>query len=186
MRKILFVALCLICVAATARPIHAQLKKPAVTGNIVNDIKTDLNNNPATTTASQSGNILNQLRAKFTKDVSDDLNSALTLAQQVPAGCATTPPTVTACTQADTTAIPCYQALIALNGVINSYTPPADKPHVISDLEQLRIVARTVQSTNFKDACAPLVQDIQSQANQLVASVLGIVAGSAKIGLAIP
>lgn len=140
----------------------------------------------STASASQSGDILAQLRAKFTADVTSDLNSALALAQQVPAGCAASPPTVTACGPADSTAVPCYQALISLNGVINSYTPPVDKPHVISDLEQLRIVARTVQSTNFKDACAPLVQDIQSQANQLVASVLGIVSGAAKIGLAVP
>ena len=136
--------------------------------------------------AAESGDILSKLRAKFTADLNADLTSALALAQAVPTGCAATPPTQTACAPADTTAIPCYQALLSLNSVINSYTPPDGKPHVISDLEQLRIINRTVQSTNFKDACAPLVQDIQSQANQLIASVLSIVGGAAKIGIAIP
>jgi len=177
MKRILIIALALLI----AGPALGQVKRKdalGVPGGIIGL--------PASAPVAESGNILTQLRAKFTKDVTDDLNSALTLAQQIPAGCTATPPTTTACTQADTTAIPCYQALISLNGVINSYTPPTDKPHVISDLEQLRIVARTVQSTNFKDACAPLVQDIQSQANQLIASILGIIGGAAKIGIAIP
>lgn len=187
-----------ICLVLLAAPSYAQTKRPHVTGNPIADIKADVADQKGTTvtTASDAGNVLNQLRAKFTVDVTADLNSALALAQQTPAGCTATAPVGTAptattaapatCVQADTTAIPCYQALISLNGVINSYTPPPDKPHVISDLEQLRIVARTVQSTNFKDACAPLVQDIQAQANQLVASVLGIISGAAKIGIAIP
>jgi hypothetical protein len=179
-------AVILIALLAIPTIASAQLKKPALTGNLQNDI--DNLNGPKTVTATSQNatDILNQLRAKFTADVTSDLTSALTLAQQVPAGCSATPPTATACVVADATAVPCYQALISLNGVINSYVPPADKPHVISDLEQLRIVARTIQSTNFKDACAPLVQDIQAQANQLVASVLGIVSGAAKIGLVLP
>ena len=173
-------------------PSFAQAPRPGlhVTGNPIADVKADVKDasggKVVTATSGNAGDILSQLRTKFTADLTTDLNSALTLAQQIPSGCSTTPPTTTACAQADTTAVPCYQALIALNGVINSYTPPADKPHVISDLEQLRIVARTIQSTNFKDACAPLVQDIQAQANQLVASVLGIIGGAAKIGIAIP
>ena len=178
MRKFLIAGLALLL----AGPALAQARKPDALGVPGGIIHAPI----ASTTAAGSGDILTQLRAKFTKDVTDDLNSALTLAQQVPVGCSATPPTQNACAQADTTAIPCYQALISLNGVINSYTPPDGKPHVISDLEQLRIVARTIQSTNFKDACAPLVQDIQSQANQLIASVLSIVGGAAKIGLAIP
>ena len=173
MRKLLILALCLLAVPALGQ----GRKKDAlgIPGGIIGT--------QSSTTAGDSGNVLAQLRAKFTADVTADLNSALALAQQVPTGCTATPPTATACTPADSTAIPCYQALISLNGVINSYTPPTDKPHVISDLEQLRIVARTVQSTNFKDACAPLVQDVQSQANQLIASVLGIISGTAKIGI---
>lgn len=170
---------------------HAQTRLPHVTGRPIEDIKADVQDAKGgakitTATSQNAGDILNQLRAKFSADVTGDLTSALALAQMVPAGCSATPPTTTACAPSDTTAIPCYQALISLNGVINSYTPPTDKPHVISDLEQLRIVARTIQSTNFKDACAPLVQDLQAQANQLVASVLGIVSGAAKIGIALP
>ena len=168
-----FIAMAACMIAMT--PAAAQgIKRPAVTGNVVNDLHTDFASTAKTTTATSqnAGDILNQLRAKFSADLTGDLTSALALANQEPAGCTAQPPTQTACSPADTTAIPCYQALISLNGVINSYTPPTDKPHVISDLEQLRIVARTIQSTNFKDACAPLVQDIQAQANQLVASVL--------------
>ena len=167
-----------------AGPAIAQIR-PHVTGNPIADVKADIADATGNK-AAPSGGILAQLRAKFTADLTSDLNSALALAQQVPAGCSATPPTTTVCTQADTTAIPCYQALITLNGIVNSYTPPATGAHVISDLEQLRIVNRTIQSTNFKDACAPLVQDIQSQANQLIVSILGIVGGAAKIGIAIP
>ena len=186
MKKLIIVIVCLLSTSA-----FAQIKKPHITGNPLQDIQSDINDAKSgtqTVPASGAGDILSQLRAKFTADVTSDLNSALALARQVPAACTATPVNVTniSCAPADTTAIPCYQALISLNGVINSYTPPPEKPHVISDLEQLRIVARTVQSTNFKDACAPLVQDIQSQANQLVASVLGIISGAAKIGIAIP
>ena len=179
MRKVLALAICLLALPAFAQTKPVKKDLLGVPGGIIGA--------QSATTASESGNVLQQLRAKFTADVTADLTSALALAQAQPAGCTATPPTqTTGCGAADTTAVPCYQALISLNGVINSYTPPTDKPHVISDLEQLRIVARTVQSTNFKDACAPLVQDIQSQANQLIASVLGIVSGAAKIGLAIP
>ena len=185
MKKIIAIIVALIAIPTIA---NAQLKKPALTGNLPADLHTDFSNAAKTTTATSqnAGDILNQLRAKFSADLTGDLTSALALANQVPAGCSATPPTQTSCAPADTTAVPCYQALISLNGVINSYTPPTDKPHVISDLEQLRIVARTIQSTNFKDACAPLVQDISAQANQLVASVLGIVSGAAKIGLVLP
>lgn len=192
MKKLLAIALCLIALPALAQ---APRARPHITGNPIEDIKADIQDAQGNkvTTAAGAGNILQQLRAKFTADLTADLTSALALAQQLPPGCGTpasptsipTPPP-SSCTAADTTAIPCYQALISLNTVVNSYTPPTDKPHVISDLEQLRIVARTIQSTNFKDACAPLVQDIQSQANQLIASIFAIVGGAAKIGIAIP
>lgn len=171
-----------------AMPAFGQTR-PHITGNPINDIKADIaDQKTKVVAASGAGDVLAQLRAKFTADLNADLTSALALAQAVPAGCTATPQTVTgtACTAADTTAIPCYQSLLSLNSVVNSYTPPADKPHVISDLEQLRIVARTIQSSGFKDSCAPLVQDIQAQANQLIASVLAIVGGAAKIGIAIP
>jgi len=175
MKRILIAVLAL----AIAGPALGQVKKRdalGVPGGIIG----------SETPAAESGNILTKLRAKFTADLNADLTSALALAQAQPSGCTSTPPTQTSCVAADTTAVPCYQALLSLNSVINSYTPPTDKAHVISDLEQLRIINRTVQSTNFKDACAPLVQDIQSQANQLIASVLSIVGGAAKIGIAIP
>jgi hypothetical protein len=178
MKKALLLALALL-----ALPAFAQ-SRLHITGNPVADVQADLKD--AKATPGSPVNLLAQLRAKFTADLTADLTSALTLAQQVPAGCSAPPPTVTACAVADSTAIPCYQALISLNGVINSYTPPADKAHVISDLEQMRIVARTIQSTNFRDACAPLVQDVNSQANQLVAQIFGIIGGAAKIGIALP
>lgn len=177
-------------VIALAPSALAQSRQLHATGRPVEDIRADVQDarGPRQTVATSAniGDILNQLRSKFTKDLNDDLNSALALAQQVPAGCSATPPTATNCSPADTTAVPCYQALLSLNGIVNSYTPPSDKPHLISDLEQLRIINRTIQSTNFKDACAPLVQDIQSQANQLISSVLAIVGGAAKIGVVIP
>jgi hypothetical protein len=186
MKRILLAA----AIALIALPAFAQAPKPRphITGNPVEDIKADIADVTGNkVAASGAGNVLTQLRAKFTADLTADLTSALALAQAQPTGCTATPPTqTTGCGAADTTAVPCSQALISLNGVINSYTPPTDKPHVISDLEQLRIVGRAIQSTAFKDACAPLVQDINSQATQLIASILSIVGGAAKIGIAIP
>ena len=169
-----------------AGPAMGQVRKPdllGVPGGIVHAPGT------TATTAAGSGDILSQLRAKFTADLNADLTSALALAQAMPPACIATPGNVTAannCVAADTTAVPCYQALLSLNGVINSYVPPTDKPHVISDLEQLRIINRTVQSSNFRDACAPLIQDINTQVTQLVGQVLAVVGGAAKIGIALP
>ena len=176
MKKIIIIALVLLI----SGPAFAQKKDLlGVPGGIIHSAATA----PA---AEANTNVLTNLRAKFTKDLNDDLTSALTLAQQVPAGCSATPPTVTSCQPADATAIPCYQALLSLNAIINSYTPPDGKPHVISDLEQLRIVNRTIQSTNFRDACAPLIQDINTQVTQLVGQVLAVVGGAAKLGIGIP
>lgn len=166
----------------------ATIPPPAVTGNLAADIATDAANvssATATTAAgvaaqpSLSSNVaaqLQQLQAKFNAQLLADLNSALALANAKDASGAV----------ADTTAAPAYQAIINLVTLVNSFTPTPGQVSPVTELEQLRIIARTIQSQAFKDAVAPLVQDIQSQATNILASVLGIVSGAAKIGIAIP
>lgn len=164
-----------------------HLAPPAVTGNLAADIATDAANVKAATsstpsTISTSGNAasittqLQQLQAKFNAALLADLNSALTLANAKDANG----------NVADSTAAPAYQALINLVTLINSFQPTAGQVAVVTELEQLRIIARTIQSQAFKDAVAPLLQDLQSQATSILTGVLGIVGGAAKVGIAIP
>lgn len=166
----------------------AHLAPPAVTGNLAADLATDAANISAATahTAAKVAaqptlgtNVtaqLQQLQQKFNAQLLADLQSALALATAKDATGA----------EADATAAPAYQALINLVTLVNSFQPTPGQVSPVTELEQLRIIARTIQSQPFKDAVAPLLQDIQAQANQILASVLGIVGGAAKVGIAIP
>ena len=165
-----------------------HLAPPAVTGNLAADIATDAANVKAATTPASgpttpftlpTSNIsaqLQQLQAKFNATLLADLNSALVLANTKDASG----------NVADATAAPAYQALINLVTLVNSFQPTPGQVAPVTELEQLRIIARTIQSQAFKDAVAPLLQDLQSQATSILASILGIVGGAAKIGIALP
>jgi hypothetical protein len=170
-----------------------HLAPPAVTGNLAADIATDASNVKVATTATATataaasptpftlptGTIseqLQQLQAKFNATLLADLNSALTLANTKDASG----------NVADATAAPAYQALINLVTLVNSFQPTPGQVAPVTELEQLRIIARTIQSQAFKDAVAPLLQDLQSQATSILSSILGIVGGAAKIGIALP
>lgn len=171
----------------TALPAAAQraaLRKPAITGDLVKDLKTDF------AQAGPSGaDPLAALEAKFNAKLRDDLTVALAMAQQKDAQGQ----------MADSTAASCYQALLDLNGLINNLeenpsgaVKPADPTvaapaaGVVAHFEQLRILRNALQNQHFKDACAPLVQDIQASGTQLLSQILAVVGGAAKLGIVIP
>lgn len=88
---------------------------------------------------------------------------------------------------ADAAAAPCYEALIpVVTLVVNGPTPAsgvsptaamATELGVVTKVEKLRIIRIALQSTSLRNACAPLVQDVQTQIN----SVLGMGAGIARV-----
>jgi len=171
----------LIALLLLTTPAIAQVHRPALTGDLAKDLQTNFANATGRT-AGQPNDPLVQLIDKFNADLNADLTNALALASQKdPNG-----------NVADSTAIPCYQAILTLNSLINGLAvpiTPANTPanlDAITHFEKLRILKNALGNQNFKDACAPLIQDIQSTAGQLLASVLGIVGGAAKLGIAIP
>lgn len=85
---------------------------------------------------------------------------------------------------ADAAAAPCYSALIPVVQLVvngpkpkDGALPPPAEPGIVTKVEKLRIIRIALQSTNLRNACAPLVQDVQTQ----VGSVLGMGAGIARI-----
>jgi hypothetical protein len=158
-------------------PAMAQQRKDllGVPGGIVHPLT------QGTSAASTESDPLAQLAAKFNADLNSDLANALALASQKDA----------AGNVADQTAVPCYSALLNLNALINglaiAVTPTnITGPQVVSRLEKLRILKNALSNQNFKDACAPLVQDIQQTGTQFLGQVLSIVGGAAKLGIALP
>jgi hypothetical protein len=176
MKRFLLLALTL----AFAGHAEAQTRLHAPTGNVVQDAK-DLVA-PSGTSSTGSPDLLAQLQSKLNAKVAADLQAALAMAQQKDASGAI----------ADPTAAPCYQALLDLNTLVNSIhatstaSGAALDVGVVAHFEQLRLVRNALQSQKFKDACAPLVQDIQTSAVNLVGQVLAVVGGAAKLGIVIP
>jgi len=156
----------------------------APTGNVVQDARDLVTPVPGSIgPIGSASDPLAALQARFNAKLKDDLTLALSLANQPDKNGGI----------ADPTAAPCYQALLDLNALVNSFTTPAEptpanvvNPGVIAHFEQLRLVRNALQNQKFKDACAPLVQDIQVAGNQLIGQIFAIVGGAAKLGIAIP
>lgn len=167
--------------------------KPAlhITGKPIEDIKADIRDARgqgaanAVASASAEDQIIaqaNQLGQKFI----DDLTQAYAYASYKGADGQL----------ADAAAAPCYAALIPtasliVNGppstvTVSPTTAPPSEPGIVTKVEKLRIIRIALQSTSLKNACAPLVQDVQTQVTNVLTFGAGIARVLTGFGLAIP
>lgn len=151
-----FVALLLASSASAA-----GLPRPAVTGNIVEDIKTDVQNlHPKTAvpdqvTSSTNPDILNRLKTV----VLADLKAASADAHAT----------------ADTIAAPCLDAWIGLiEAQQKAQAAPLPDPHVITTFQQDRDLVNALRpGAPLRTACAPLAEELKQDVLTLLSKIAG-------------
>lgn len=185
---------------------QAQVRKPALTGNIPADIKTDLAGGAPATNAPASGTKLGDSGCKATGDPIADLHCVikaggakliLHLKQSYALGSA---PGSTAGSTTDNTSAMCMKALVPIvdlvvNGPKSGTIPAGDPMALTADeaalaanasepdgpivvIEKIRILRLAIQSPALNDACGALVQDEVKNAQSLVGKVTSLITGA--------
>lgn len=169
------------CIAIST-PAMAQLKKPAVTGDLAKDLQTDFSNNQAAGTPSPKLD-LNALWTKMQQVSIADLQYAKALAD----GTKTSGGTMrSACWGAWIAAV---QAQQGINAVGPDGKPLGTKPDpaVFTTFEQLAEVVDSLQPTSpFMVACTPVANAFRQNVLQLVTMVVSGATSLGALGVAIP
>jgi hypothetical protein len=161
MRKI---ALAILCLALASWPAHAQIKKPVVTGNPIEDLKADFAQTPGASSVPSPAALWQQI---VNKDLPADLTYAKALADN-----ATTPNSKLRST--------CYAALITANQQANGLNlKNADgspmtmpDPALISKAEQAMELIDNLQPTSpVVSSCAPAANALKIGVLQFISAV---------------
>jgi hypothetical protein len=158
------IALAILCLALASWPAHAQIKKPVVTGNPIEDLKADFSNAPGGPSAPSPAALWQQI---VNRDLPADLSYAKALADN-----AATPNSKLRST--------CYAALITANQQANGLNlKNADgspmtmpDPALISKAEQAMELIDNLQPTSpVVSSCAPAANALKIGVLQFISAV---------------
>jgi len=198
----IFIILILFLISSVV-PTMAQLKKPQITGNVIEDTKANLGIKPssAASTPALTGDPVADLHNAIKKGGSKLI---IHLKQQYALASSLGSDNV----MVDPIAAPCAKALVPIvdlvvNGPKAASIPATDPMALTTDeatiannpsepdgpavaIEKIRILRRAVQSDSLNTACGPLVQDEVKQAKNLMGGITSLITGAgvlAPIGL---
>ena len=194
----IFIVIILFLISA---PAFAQLKKPQITGNVIEDTKVNLGIKPANEAPTLTGDPIADLHNAIKKGGAKlivHLKQQYALASSLGSDG----------TAVDPIAAPCAKALVpivdlVINGPKPATIPAGDSMVLTTDeqtialntsepdgpivaIEKIRILRRAIQSDSLNTACGPLVQDEVKQAKNLMGGITSLITGAgvlAPIGL---